>query len=188
MKSAQIIRGMVMCLAAMGLCLSGAAIAGPPASQPVVHDIALGNGGMFSGQLVDAQSVAKAGEKVMLLYESRPLITVATDERGNFRFPGLRGGMYQLVAAGSVENYRLWTPGTAPKGVPSRALVVCGDPIIRGAQPGYRYGYQQGLVPSLPPARFLLGNPWVVMGITATAVGVPVGIAAAEEDRPPASP
>jgi hypothetical protein len=175
-----------MCLAALGVCLSGAALAAPPAPERVVHDVALANGGVFAGQLVDAQNVAKVGERVTLLYESRPLATTATDQRGNFAFRGLRGGMYQVAAAGRVEGYRLWAPETAPKGVPTAALLVGDDSLVRGQY--YNYQYQRGMLPGIPPARYLLANPWVVAGVAATAVAVPVGIAAADSGNVPTSP
>ncbi len=186
MKSSGIVRGMIMCLAALGVCLSGAAFAAPPAPERVVHDVALGNGGVFTGQIVDAQNVGKAGEKVTLLYESRPLAVVPADKSGNFAFRGLRGGMYQVAAAGRVEGYRLWAPGTAPKGVPTGALLVGDGSLVRGQY--YNYQYQRGLLPGCPPARVLLANPWVVAGVAATAVAVPVGISAADSGNVPTSP
>jgi len=186
MKSARIVGGVVVCLAALGVCLSGAAFAAPPSPERIVHDVALTPGGVFVGQLVNAQNIPQLGQKVTLLTESRPLVTVMTDERGAFAFRGLQGGMYQVAAAGSVEDYRFWAPGTEPKGVPSMALIVTPDPLVRGQY--YNYQYQRGLWGGLPPARMLLANPWVVAGVAATAVAVPVGIAAAEKGNVPASP
>jgi len=49
MKSSGIVRGMMMCLAALGVCLSGAAMAAPPTPEPAVHDVALADGGVFAG-------------------------------------------------------------------------------------------------------------------------------------------
>ena len=55
MKSAGILKGLTLCLVALGVCLTGAVQAASPASGPVVQDIALAQGGLFVGQLVDAQ-------------------------------------------------------------------------------------------------------------------------------------
>lgn len=186
MKSARIVGGVVVCLAALGVCVSGAAFAAPPSPERVVHDVALTHGGVFAGQLVDAQNVPQAGKKVTLLAESRSLVTTMTNERGNFAFGGLQGGMYQVAAAGRVDDYRLWAPGTEPKGVPSMALIVTPEPLVRGQY--YNCQYQRGFCGGLPPARMLLANPWVVAGVAATAVAVPVGIAAADKGNVPASP
>jgi len=189
MKSSGIFRGMAMCLAALWVCLSGAAFAAPPATKPVVHDVALTSGGLLAGQLADAQGVSKAGVDVTLLLEQRSLGTAQTDAQGNFAFRGVRGGIYQLTAANGAGSYRLWAPGTAPKGTTTRALVTAGDTIVRGQAygNGYYYQYQQGHS-HLGRAKYLLCNPWVVSGIVATAVAVPVGIHNAGSGDTPASP
>ncbi len=189
MKSAGIFKGMVMCLAALGVCLSGAAFAAPPAAKPVVHDVALMSGGSLEGQLVDAQNVPKAGVDVQLLLEQRPVGATQTNAQGRFAFRGVRGGVYQLTAASETDSYRLWAPGTAPKGTPSRALVTTGDTVVRGQYYGNGHYYQyQHSNSHLGRAKFLLCNPWVVSGIVATAVAVPVGIHNAGSGDTPASP
>jgi hypothetical protein len=189
MKFSGIFRGMVMCLAALGVCLSGAVFAAPPATKPVVHDVALVSGGSLAGQLVDAQGVAKAGVDVTLLLEQRPLGTSNTDAQGRFAFQGVRGGVYQLTAAGGTASYRLWAPGTAPKGTTTMALMTTGDAVVRGQAyaNGHYYQYQHSHS-HLGRAKFLLSNPWVVSGIVATAVAVPVGIHNAGSGDTPASP
>lgn len=189
MKSAGIFKGMVLCLAALGVCLSGAVFAAPPATKPVVHDVALMSGDSLVGQLVDAQGVPKAGVDVKLLLEQRPLSVTQTDAQGKFAFRGVRGGIYQLTAANGTESYRLWAPGTAPKGTPPTALMTAGDTVVRGQYygTGQYYQYQQ-CHSQLGRAKFLLANPWVVSGIVATAVAVPVGIHNAGSGDTPASP
>ena len=187
MKSAGIFKGMVMCLAALGVCLSGAAFAAPPAAKPVVHDVELASGGSLEGQLVDAQGVSKAGVEVTLLLDQRPLGVASTDAQGRFAFRGVRGGVYQMKAANGTGSYRLWAPGTAPKGTSSVALVTAGDSVVRGQ--GYGPGhYYQHHPSAFGHAKVLLANPWVVSGIVATAVAVPVGIHNAGNGDTPASP
>lgn len=187
MNSAGFFKGMVMCLAAWGVCLSGAAFAGPPAHKPVVRDVALTNDGALVGKLVDAQGLPLAGVDVTLVAEQQPLGTRTTSREGVFTFRGVRGGIYQLTGANGAATYRLWAPGTAPKGTGSMALLTAGEAVVRGQYYGanYSYGYQQG---PLSRAKFYLANPWVVSGIAATAVAVPVGIANADEGDVPASP
>ena len=189
MKSAGIFKGMVLCLAALGVCLSGAVFAAPPATKPVVHDVALMNGGSLVGQLVDAEGVPKVGADVKLVLEQRPVGVAQTNARGEFAFRGVRGGVYQLSSASGTDTYRLWAPGTAPKGTPDRALMTAGDAVVRGQYYGNGHYYQyQHCSSHLGRAKFLLANPWVVSGIVATAVAVPVGIHNAGKGDTPASP
>jgi hypothetical protein len=189
MKSAGIFKGMVMCLAALGVCLSGAVSAAPPAPEPVVHDVALAAGGVFQGQLLDAQGAAKVGDQVTLLLDQRPIAKAETSAQGQFAFQGVRGGVYQLAAAGEVETYRLWAPGTEPKGVGRMAMMVADRSVVRGQyyNNGQAYYYQHSHS-YLGHAKYLLSNPWVVSGIVATAVAVPVGINNAQGGDAPASP
>lgn len=189
MKSSGILRGMVMGLAALGVCLSGAASAAPPAAKPVVYDVALTGTGDLLGQLVDAQGVPQSGVGVALLLEQRSLGVATTDANGTFAYRNVRGGVYQLTAANGTSACRLWAPGTAPKGTPEKALMVTGEPVVRGqACPnGYCYQYQHSHT-ALGRAKFMLSNPWVVSGIVATAVAVPVGIHNADSGGTPASP
>ncbi len=189
MKSAGIFRGMVMGLAALGVCLSGVALAASPAANPVVHDVALVGAGDLMGQLIDAQGVPKAGMNVNLLLEQRLLGTATTDSQGNFAFRGVRGGVYQLATANNASVYRLWAPGTEPKGTSAKAQLIMGDTVVRGqCANGYCYEYQQCCRPGVGRAKFLLANPWVVSGIVATAVAIPVGIHNADNGSTPASP
>ena len=188
MKSAGIFRGMVMCLAALGVCLSGAAIAAPPAASPVVHDVALASGGVLQGQVVDAQGVPAVGADVALLLEQRSLGVAKTDARGRFLFRGVRGGVYQLAAGDGAGNFRVWASGTEPKGTPAVAQVIAGGPVVRGQYYNYGHGYYTGYSSHLGRAKYLLANPWVVSGIVATAVAVPVGIHNAGSGDAPASP
>ena len=189
MKSAGIFKGMVMCLAALGVCLSGAVFAAPPVTKAVVHDVALVSGGTLAGQLVDAQGNPMTDAGVTLLLEQKSLGVAKTDAQGRFVFRGLRGGVYQLTAANGTGSYRLWAEGTAPKGTSQFALVTAGDAVVRGQgyANGYYYQYQHSHS-HLGRAKFLLANPWVVSGIVATAVAVPVGIHNAGSGDTPASP
>ncbi len=189
MKSSGIFKGMIMCLAALGICLSGAAFAAPPTTKPVVHDIALQSGGLLEGQVVDAQLVPKAGVDVILLLEQRSLAKAQTDAQGKFAFRGVPGGVYQLTAANGTGTYRLWAPDTAPKDTNKIAFLTAGDAVVRGQHHnnGYTYQYQHSHS-HLGRMKFLLCNPWVVSGIVATAVAVPVGIHNADSGGSPASP
>ncbi|MHB8902657.1 MAG: peptidase associated/transthyretin-like domain-containing protein, partial [Thermoguttaceae bacterium] len=76
------------------------------------------------GQLVDAQGIPQSGAEVALLVDQRTLGAARTDVNGNFAYRGVQGGVYQIAAANGTGVYRLWAPGTAPKGTPTTALLV----------------------------------------------------------------
>lgn len=68
--------------------------------------------------------------------------------------------------------FRLWAANTAPAAARDSALLVVGDEQVLG-QGGMKYW---------------LANPWVVAGIVAVAVAVPVAIHNRNQDRAPSSP
>jgi len=137
--------------------------------------VALLDGGVLVGQLVDVQGAAKSSEQVTLLLEQHPIAVAKTDAQGRFAFRGVRGGVYQLAAAKQVSGYRAWAAGTAPKTAKPAALLVAGEQLVRG-QEYYYNGQQFSRYPGLTRAKYWLSNPWVVAGITTTAIAVPVGI------------
>jgi len=173
MKFAAIIRGLVVSVAVLGICLPQTSLASRPVKQaPVVVDVALGQGGVLLGQFVDTNGAAKANTPVSLRLGNRELAKANTDNNGYFAFSGLRGGVYQLVAPKSVATYRAWAEQTAPPQAEKVALVVAGRELVRG-----QWGHH-------PRLKQCLCNPWVVAAIVATAVAVPVGIYNANNDDP----
>ena len=160
MKLAAIIKGLVVSVAVLGICLPQPLLASTPAKQsPVVVDVALGQGGVLLGQVVDPSGAPKPNVPVSLKLRDRELAKAKTDAKGYFAFSGLRGAVYQVVAAKGVGSYRAWAERTAPRTAEKGALVVSGQDVVRGQQ-----------------LKYWLANPWVVAGIVATAVAVPVGI------------
>lgn len=189
MKSAGILKGLAIGLAVCGLWLPCAAVAASPEPAPVVHDVALRDGGVLLGQVVDRQGVAKRAERVSLLLDQRQIAMAETDANGYFAFQGLRGGVYQLTAAEGAGAYRVWAPGTAPKVAEPGVLLVAGRDMVRGQDYYYdNYTYYDNYSPPLSRVKFWLSNPWVVAGIVATAVAVPVGIHNADRGGKPVSP
>ena len=167
MHFAAIFRGLVVSVAVLGICFPQPLLASPPVKQsPVAGDIALGKGGVFLGQVVDANGAVTANVPVSLRQGDRELAQARTDAGGHFAFSGLRGGVYQIAVAEGVTSYRVWAERTAPPKTKRTALVVSGQDLVRGQ------------------LRFLLASPWVVAGIVATSVAVPVGIHNASKFRP----
>ena len=171
MKRMGFIKGAFVGLSVVGLCLPQSRLAADTTGSrsSIVGDVALTGDGVLYGQVIDAQGQPMQETPVTLFDQNQRSSTAETDQHGRFAFAGLRGGVYQLVAAGGRASYRLWAPGTSPPIARQAALVVAGDEVVRG---------QLGLA-------FLLSNPWFIVAAVGTAVAVPVAIHNAE---PPTSP
>ena len=173
MKGLGVVKGMVVSLAAVGFCLPQPLMAAA-AAQPVPDavDVALGDGGLLVGRIVDAQGVPLANVTVSLQSQDREIAATKTNPSGDFAFRGVRGGVYQVVAGQSHRSYRLWAPGTAPPSSHAGALLVAGGQTVRGQ-----------FVPGA--LGFWLSNPWIVAGLVATAAAVPVAIHNADDPSSP---
>ena len=170
MKGVGSITGVLVALAVCGLCLPQPLLAAGATAKraPIVSDVALANGGVLIGQVVNPQGHSIAKVPVSLRDEQREIAKTETDKNGYFAVRGLRGGVYQIVAAEGQGTYRIWTPGSSPPSAQKGALVVAGSETVRGQLGG--------------PLSFWLSNPWVVAGVVATAATVPVAIH--NSDRP----
>ena len=148
---------------------AGSQVAAPRA------DVALADGGTLHGQAVDAQGSPISGKAVSLWQGDRQLARAVTDSSGRFRLNGLRGGTYRIVVGQTSGFYRLWVANTAPPSAKPAALVVVDGRQVLG---------QRG------PLGHWLTNPWVIAGLVAAAIAIPVAIHNNQVDRnpPPASP
>jgi len=139
------------------------------------------------GQTLQGQIVNDAGQGVagvtVQLSNGQQQWQAKSDSEGEFLLTGLHGGTYQFQVAGQTQAVRAWAAGTAPPHASQGILVVPATDVIRG---------QRVLSPKTNQFfRFTkqkLANPWVVAGIVATAVAIPVAIHNADDDDPPASP
>lgn len=159
--------------AALGCCMPPSAWAADAASQaaPAATDVALLDGAVLLGQVVDPQGVPVPQVPVLLLDKGQELARTQTDATGYFAVKGLRGGTYQIVAADGRGMFRLWKPGTAPPSAEQGALVVAGQDTVRG-QMGRGLGA-------------FVSNPWIVAAVVGAAVAVPVAI---HNSQRPSSP
>ena len=178
MRRMGIVRRLLVSLAVVGLCLPNAVLAAGVKTNaaPPAIDVALSGGGLLMGQVVDPQGAASAKVPVSLRMQDREIATSLTDNRGYFVVANLRGGVYQIVAPGGHGMYRLWAPGTAPPGAQQGALVMARQDLVRGQC------YTGGGVPCGGALGFWLCNPWVVAGVAATAITVPVVIHNSKDD------
>lgn len=164
------IKGLAVGLAALGLCLPQPLLAAVQANQsPVVTDVTLHQspqGNVLLGRVQDPQGAVHANVLVTLYGNGNRLAETKTDRNGYFSFGNLRGGVYQLIAAGGGGAYRAWTPGTAPPSAQRGALVVGGSDVVRGQF--HPVGHTCGGM------KFWLCHPFVIGGILAVAVGAPL--------------
>lgn len=158
MKTGWIVRSVFLSLATLGLCLPQVAFAASPAANPPVVDIALADGGVLQGQVVDLQGSGVAGVPVSVKSQDREIVRTTTTEGGQFSVQGLRGGVYQLAAGQGQGVYRMWAANTAPPSAQKNVIV-------------YTQGGGGGGL------KMFLSNPIVIAGLVATAIAVPVALA-----------
>lgn len=160
--------------ACLGLVLPPGALAndaGHP--QPAdgtlrVVDVALRNGGLLVGQVVDPQGMPQANAVVAIRYADREVVRTTTDADGVFAAQGLRGGQYQLTTDGGQSICRLWAVDTAPPAARQTALIVKGDQLVRG-----QFGYR----PVHDWVEWMKCHPYLTAGAVAAAIAVPIALA-----------
>ena len=155
---------MMILLATMGICLPELALAASPPTPPAVIDVAMADGGVLHGQVVDLQGGNTTGVPVSVRSQNQEIIRTTTAKDGQFAVQGLRGGVYQVAAGEGQGVYRLWTAKAAPPSAQKNAIV-----------------FTQGCCGG---AKMLLANPIVIAGIVATAVAVPVALANSSPSSP----
>ena len=151
----------------------------PGGQTAAVVDVALASGGTLRGQVLDGQGNALVQTPVAVQRLGGQTVTTVADRSGRFQVTGLRGGTYRIAARDAAGTFRLWAPKTAPPSARREALVLAGDPQVRG---------QWGCWGQDRPVLRWLHNPWVVMGLVAAAIAIPVAIHNADDDDGPKSP
>lgn len=144
------------------------------ASPAVGSDVALTAEGTLRGQVVSAQGRGLAGVCVTVSHGAREVVSTMTGADGRFEVRGLKGGVLSVSAGEATAVCRAWTPGVAPPAARDQILLVSGQSQTLG---------QGGL-------KAFFTNPWVIAGIVAAAIAIPVGIHNYNEhhDDEPASP
>jgi hypothetical protein len=160
-------------LASIGLCmpiLPASAKETAPLKAPLVRDVELGFGGLLVGRLLDANGRPLQDAEVSILTGDKQLAATRTDAEGVFAVSNLRGGVHQITTADSVQLCRLWAPGTAPPQAAKSIDVISDSATIRG-----QYGPPPGNR-LLRKAKVWATNPFVVGGVVAAAVAIPVAL------------
>lgn len=175
MKNVSILTKALVVVAALGVCFPPAAISATvPVAKPKVVDVALMNGNVLVGQLVNANGKGVSDAPVVLQGQDRTVVTLKTDKDGVFAVKSVPAGVYRLASNDTQGVYRFWAPKTAPPTAQKGALLVKGDNVAR-AQHG-------------STLRNMLANPWIVGGIVACAIAIPVAIHNADNGDSPVSP
>ncbi len=147
--------------------------AGPASPAVVVGDVALSIDGTIHGQVVSPQGRGLPGVHVGASAGARNLGSTVTGVDGRFKIHGLRGGVLTLTAGQAKTAVRAWTSKAAPPAARKDVLLVAGQP--------------QALGQSWDGFKNVITNPWVIAGIVAAAVAIPVAIHNSNDDDP-ASP
>jgi hypothetical protein len=174
MKCTAWLRTVMLLLSCLGLLIPSpvvAAITAPakaagetPRPMPKALDVELHKGGMLVGQVVDAQGTPQVKMPVSLTQGDKTLANAATNRGGFFAVSGVSAGTYRVAAGKTQGIYRLWAPGTSPPTAQQGTLLVVGQGPSRG---------QNG---TTGPIGYWLGNPWIIAGLIAAAVAIPVAI------------
>ncbi|HLA86159.1 MAG TPA: carboxypeptidase-like regulatory domain-containing protein [Thermoguttaceae bacterium] len=179
MKNTAWLRTMMLAWACGGLLIPSpvvAAAAAPskpagnaPAAAPKAFDVELQKNGTLVGQVVNAQGAPQAKMPISLSQGDKTIATIATNDRGFFAVSRVPSGTYRVAAGQTQGVYRLWATGTAPPAAQPGTLLVVGKgpaEVARAQSPNGGSG----------PIGYWLGNPWVIAGLVAAAVAIPVAI------------
>lgn len=177
MKALCSIRQLLVPLAVLGVCLPQVVLAAPAVGQiPAIPDVMLGEGGVLYGTVVNSEGAPVANAPIVVRDANQEVARSATDDQGRFAVAGLRGGMYEIATIDANGMFRLWTGFAAPPNAQRGVLLTTGNEMVRGQSCGSK------------PAMFIKGmccNPWIVGGLIATAVAVPVAVHNSERPKSP---
>lgn len=112
------------------------------AAARVVVDVALHEGGLLQGQIVDQTGAAQRDVPVVVAQNGKAIVIAKTDEQGRFAIRGLRGGVYEIESTqASGGAYRLWAPQTAPPSAKQGVVMVASEEgVVRGQVGNGEYG------------------------------------------------
>lgn len=164
------------------------------------RDVALHEGGVLLGQMLDGQGTAVAGAKVTVHAAGKQVAQSVTDQTGKFRVTGLKGGVHQVVAAEQQSIYRLWAPQTAPPAAQQGLMLVSSNDLVRGQCCGSTvncgsavgcgsgcgcgggiFGGGGGGV-----GNWMANHPLLTAGAIGAAIAIPLSLD--DDDDPPATP
>ncbi len=159
----------VVALACLGMLISPT-FAGQAPRGTSIPDVKMTAGGV-EGAVVNANRAESAGSRVVILHRGEVKAQVKTDKNGRFRVENLKGGVYQFRTEQGGGAFRLWAERTAPPKAATKLLIVEQGKVVRGifGHDGHGTGHGGQIMNAL-------SNPWVLAGIVAVAVAVPLAL------------
>ncbi|TWT87565.1 hypothetical protein Mal64_31070 [Pseudobythopirellula maris] len=167
MKRIRFVQHAAAALACVGMLFPAGTFAAPVEVANPALDIALQEGGLLVGQVVDAQGAPLTKADVSIRQGGVEVVSVKTNEEGVYAAKGLRGGLVEVVAGEGRVAYRLWEPQTAPPAANKSALMVTGADVVNG-----QFGFGGG-----GAMDFMRQHPMLVAAGIATAIAVPLALA-----------
>lgn len=119
-------------LACWGMLVPTAEIRAEEAAKTTITDIALGDGGVARGIVVDGQGKPVDGASVSIKTDSKVVATAVTDDKGEFSVREIRGGVHEVHAPQGAAVFRFWTAKAAPPAAKNRATIVSDAKAVRG--------------------------------------------------------
>ena len=123
-----------------------------------ISDVAMDEHQIVRGQILDVVNKPVPNAEIEAFLGAKRVARMTSDARGEFRWKCSSGGTYHLLTNGQVTTVRIWTAAAAPPQSTNQILLVHGQ-VVRG---------QSGTFP------YTQVNPWVVAGVVAVAVAIPV--------------
>ncbi len=131
----------------------------PSTAGPQVVSVALHDGGVLRGQLLDAQQRPLAKQQVRILSQGRLIVATETDLNGRFGARSLRGGLHTIESTGTSKAVQLWAPQTAPPSAEDVAVVLAGQElVVRGQKGKGKGGLHNGLLGEQPVRRLVVAG------------------------------
>lgn len=158
-------------LACMGMMLPPGAFADQPEQTGMqFFDVALRDGGLLVGVVVDEAGTRQAGTEVSIQFGGQEIVRTTADENGVFAAQGLRGGQYMVVSEAGQLPCRLWAPNTAPPSAQEAVVLLTGTDLVRGQFHGGYGGYYGGVW------NWMLNHPYLTASIIAAAIAIPIAV------------
>ncbi len=166
--------------ASLGMLLPAPCLAAPQVptkgSTPVqqrADDVRLDSAGVLHGVVVNPQAAPVEGVIVALRAAGQKPVLARTDSHGRFAIAGLRGGVYQLATSRTQKLLRVWPPHAAPPGATPQTTLVWEGEVVRG---------------QLPLESFFASDAFIVAGMVAAMIAIPIAVHNSNDSETPASP
>ncbi len=152
----------VAVVACIGMLLPQFTFGASPAGIPrAVRDIELQKGGVLVGQVLNVAGQPAAKAKLELVDRNGRSLSILSDDRGNFRVAGVRGGVYQMKVSDGYVGLRLWANGTAPPSAQNQLLMLNSSTTVRGQDSSFLR---------------MASNPWIISAAVIAAIAIPIAL------------